>query len=80
MNSTNVLQFMNALFPSALKRYVKSIPCTMFLLCCGAVVRESVSFSELTGFGQPEDHEHQHQHEPRHDPQYEPQHEQASET
>lgn len=52
MNSTNVLQFMNALFPSALKRYVRSIPCTMFLLCCGAVVRESVSFSELTGFVQ----------------------------
>jgi trigger factor len=44
------------------------------------VTERAMSFSELTGFGQPEDHEHQHQHEPRHDPQYEPQHEQASET
>jgi hypothetical protein len=38
---------MNALLPPVLASYLQPKPCTMFVLACGALVREKQAFSDL---------------------------------
>jgi hypothetical protein len=44
---THTLQFMDCLFPGSLAAFLKPKTTTLFMLSCGALARETVSFQEF---------------------------------